>query len=220
MRKVFVGLLAVSLVIGLSGPSLAQDKAKPAAMSPQEILQKYHIGPYAGVSGGLSSVDTGIENTTGSASVDEEDIGFKVFGGYQFTHYLAAEAHYARLGTATLSGNTGDTFDYKGATYQFTADAKVDVEGSSIGVAGVAGIPVTTYLYPYLKGGVHRWSQETSAASSAGNANFEDSGVGAFYGLGARLRLTGGFSVRAEFERFKMDEDAVDFISLGGQLKF
>ena len=57
---------------------------------------------------GQSDIDTKI--TTGTATLDEEDLGWKFYGGANINEYLTVEVQYADFGAATLNGVNGSTF--------------------------------------------------------------------------------------------------------------
>lgn len=176
---------------------------------------------YVGASYGLTWRDTGVSNLTGSAKLDEEDTGFKLFGGANLNKYFGIEAFYANLGDAALSGKTGDTFTYQGDAYVFTANGTITDTTTTYGLGGVASMDLTPSLKPFLKAGIHRWTTERGETSSAGNYSADVSGVDPFYGLGIRLRATDTINLRAEYEYFQGDENNnFELLSLGMQYNF
>lgn len=176
---------------------------------------------YVGAGGGLTMVDTGVDSLTGSATLDEDDVGYKGFAGVWFFDFLAVEGFYADLGQAELTGNNGDTFRLDGTTYQFTAnDMSLTTNATTFGASAVLALPVTEWLKPYVKGGVHRWELDANLMSSAGNADTSDKGTDAFYGLGVQVTPLEWLGIRGEWERFRFDGEDVDFFSANVLINF
>lgn len=66
---------------------------------------------YLGASVGQSKIDAGNcddvdDGSLISCSVDDSDIGYKVYGGYQFTPHVAVEGGYVTLGETTITANS------------------------------------------------------------------------------------------------------------------
>ena len=176
---------------------------------------------YFGFGVGQASVDTGITSTTGTAKLDEDDIGFKGFVGFQGHENVAIEGFYANLGEASLSGNNGDTFVAGGTTYQFTASGSITSKATTMGLGLVGMLPVNEKFSPIIKFGFHSWETDyTVTSSNAASATLSDEGNDLFYGVGAQFNLNEKMAMRAMFERFKFDDEDVDFISAGLVVKF
>jgi len=89
---------------------------------------------YSGISLGTSTVDTGVSNTTGTARLDEDGSGFKLYIGKKIDKTISVEGFYADFGEASLTGNSGDNFDLNGTTYVFTTNnARIATEATGIG---------------------------------------------------------------------------------------
>ena len=176
---------------------------------------------YVGVGVGKSSVDTGVTATTGTARLDEDDTGYKIFGGVQVNNIVGVEAFYVDFGEVSLTGNNGDTFAHQGTTYTFTANnVKVTAAAKTFGIAPTLGYDVTEQFRPYVKAGFHRWDADASVTASSGSAALSDSGTDLMYGLGAVYMITDNVGIGAEYERFKFDSEDVDFLSANLRYKF
>ena len=92
---------------------------------------------YFGISYGDASTDTGITGLTGTASLDEDKKGAKLFAGFNVNDNFAIEGHYSDFGEASLSGNNGDQFVDDGVTYEFLTTATIKIKVKSYGLAGV-----------------------------------------------------------------------------------
>ncbi len=182
----------------------------------------FNLNPktYLGVGGGFTDHETGISGTTGTAELDEEDTGFKVYAGVKLNNYLGFEAFYADLGESSLSGNNGDTFISEGEAFQFTETAELKLDAESYGLGTVVSLPIGNEFYPFVKLGMHQWEVEVTATSSAGNVSLEEDGTDVFYGIGFEWKLAENFGLRAEYERFDSDGDDLDFMSAGLNIFF
>lgn len=176
---------------------------------------------YIGVSGGLSTVDTGVTAVTGTASLDEDDFGAKIFVGVNINEFISVEAFYANLGEATLTANNGDTITFGGTTFAVGANnVKIAVDGVAYGIMPVFGYNVTEQFRPFAKVGIQRWDAEVTASSSAGNIVASDDGTDIMFGVGFMFAVSDSIGFRAEFERIKFDDSDADFISAGVQFTF
>src|SRR5437879_5860069 len=81
--KSTLSILSFAVATAFAGSALAQGKTQES-------------GAYARLSLGQSRAKD--VDCTGGASCDKTDKAWKIFGGYQFMRYLAAEAAYTDLG--------------------------------------------------------------------------------------------------------------------------
>jgi hypothetical protein len=148
----------------------------------------FYIGAAVG-QGGVKADDVDL------GDFDGDDTGFKVIAGFRPLEWLAIEANYVDLGTASDN----------------IAGVNVDVDTTGIDVFGVLFLPLPV-VDLFAKVGVISWDQD---ASVSGLTSISDDGTDLAYGIGAGLGF-GNFGVRAEYERFEIeDTDTVDMISLG-----
>jgi OOP family OmpA-OmpF porin len=172
---------------------------------------------YFGASGGQTKFDTGVTAVT--ASLDEKDSGFKIFGGYDLNENISVEAFYVDLGNATLSGTNGQTFRANNTTYQFTTSASISVRGTAIGASILAGVPLNDYVKPFAKIGFSRTETKTSYTGT--NAPDEkDTSTEPMYGVGIDFNITKAISLRVEYEHYKSDDDKAKLVSAGIKFRF
>jgi OOP family OmpA-OmpF porin len=130
--------------------------------------------------------------------LDEDDTGAKIFGGYKFNDYVAIEGGYYDFGEI---GNSS---------------SELEIDGISLAVVG--SVPVSSKISLLGKVGVHDWDADvTGSASSAVNT---DSDTDAFYGIGAEYALTDSLKIRAELERYEVEDLDVDLVSVGISFSF
>ena len=175
---------------------------------------------YLGVSGGWSMMDAGISSVGGGASLEEDDLGFKLFAGVDCSPMMTVEFFYADLGSTELKGNDGDSYVHNGQTCYFLSDGitlKSDV--TSYGLAMLWRWPITDDLTAIGKVGYHGWDIDADISPLAGNTCLSDSGSDWLLGVGLQADLTERLAARIEFERYMMDSRDTDFISLGLLIK-
>ena len=147
------------------------------------------VGFYAGAGVGQSMVDEWF--------ADDEDVGFQVFGGYQFTPYFGLEGAYTNFGEVDVTGGVGE------------------LDADSFSLVAVGTIPFTDRFSGYAKAGFHRWDADLDLPDF-GRA--DDDGTEPTYGLGLQYRFTDTVALRGEYSRFEMDDVDVDLAQL--QVRF
>ena len=161
MIKHTLASFAVAAAV-LAVPSFAQTRAADS-------------GFYGGL--GLGRSDSNLGGAT-----DSSDNAWKLFGGYQFNKYFAAEAGYMDLGSTALPGVT---FDSK--AWQASA---------------VGSLPLTEQFS--LTGKLGLAQTETDVSSGGTDHNTDPT-----YGLGLRYNFTPQFGLRGEWERFRVSGNPV-----------
>lgn len=164
---------------------LALIAASAFAISPAQAEDN---GFYVGAGVGDFGIDVG--------PFDGSDTGFKVFGGYQFMKYLAAELEYVDGGTVDLG--------------------PLDIDVSGFNLSGVGILPLGEKFNLFAKLGMIFWD-----ASARGKGGGDDSGEDFSWGIGGGYSFTDHFGVRVEYQGFEIeDSDTVDMISLGATWAF
>lgn len=188
------GLLASGLAI--AGPGLAQQK---------------DAGWYIG--GGLGRTNVNIDEaglnaaatTAGAASAvtssDENDTGWKLFGGYQFNKHLALELTYANLGrfntTTTITGPAG--------TVSGKAKLENNWSGDLIGI-----LPVGQGFSLFGRVGLLYSETKISAAATVPpvtvGLDTKDNDWNYKLGLGVGYEFTNNVGIRGEWERYRVSD--------------
>jgi len=185
-------LVATLVVVGLTLPA----SARAADDAP---------GAYLGISVGQTKVN---DFCDGLSSCDDTDVGWKIFGGYQFSRFLGVEGGYVDLGEA--SGT--DTFFGFGA---------IDAEAWGVFVSGVATLPIGDRFGVFGKIGAAYTDVEVSSSTLGSDS---DNGIGLTFGVGGFINILRNLSIRLEWERFDEAggdfEADVDLISVGVAYKF
>ncbi|WP_107851902.1 outer membrane beta-barrel protein [Oceanimonas marisflavi] len=181
--------------------------------------ETYHPGPYVGGSIGHTSVDWDVLDDLESegASVDDNDVGYKLFAGYRINNFFAIEGFYADLGKATAAGS--------GLVGGNTAHASADVDASTFGLSALAIYPINDKVEVFGKVGFNAWDADANASLRIPangineSASDSDDGTDPMYGVGAAYNID-NLSLRVEFERYELDDANVDMASAGISYKF
>lgn len=149
---------------------------------------------------------------------DESNLGFKLFGGYQFSPYLALEGGYFRLGE----------FGYNATTLPAgTLDGRVKLSGLNLDAVGQ--LPLTERFSVFGRGGVN-YAEAKARFTGTGAVNVpqpqrDKRDANYKFGLGLQYDLTERLGLRAEAERYRIDDAVgnrgdVDLLSLGLVYRF
>lgn len=189
VRKMIFAVMALALTMS-ARPGLAQD-----------------FGPFVGGSVGTTRYDICDQLFAAGASYcDDQNTGFKIFGGYKFNRYLAVEGGYVDFG--------------KMYAYSTVPGVTTDVLVNAYYLSGMAAIPLAGRASLFGKIGGQFWEGEINGATPTASAKATDSGTGLMYGAGASLDLSGNVGLRGEWERYDVDGSDVDLVSVGIVLMF
>ncbi len=137
-------------------------------------------------------------------SLDKRDSAFRVYGGYKFLNYFAAELGYTDLGTFAIRSTAVSAGVGPGSLTNETR-----IRGDDLSVLG--SWPLGNAFSVFGRVGVFAAEAETSVSTSGaivrvGSTSTTDSkkrGTQATYGLGAVYQLTPAITVRGEWSRFE-----------------
>ncbi len=206
--------------------------ASAAAFAPAVFAQD--AGWYLGGAVGQSKVDinrgelaadltaAGLANT--GFTVDENDTGWKLFGGHRFTKHFAVEGAYVNLGKFSASTTITAVNGVPITPLGLTASVKAK---DGLYISAVGTWPVTTDFSVFGKLGVY--SIKTTVTASVAGISVSDSSrdENVTFGAGVGYNFTKNLGIRGEWERFnkvgnkdKTAEGDVDLLSVGLVYKF
>jgi hypothetical protein len=155
--------------------------------------------------GGLGYVNVDYKLDSGIQPGDRRH-GVKVVFGEDKTDYIGGELQYLNY----------DSYGYKNGNSE-----PGTVNAQSLAYSILLKYPVTSYVEPFLKLGIHGWQADFVDASS--NTSEVD-GVDALFGAGLNVHLVHDWSARLEYERMTFDYDddqaKLDILSLTILRKF
>jgi OOP family OmpA-OmpF porin len=158
---------------------------------------------YFGASVGESTIDVcdDFYYEFGATSCDDNDTGWKLFGGIELNQFIALEGGWADFGEATASAGPVD----------------IKLEGKGFTLDGKVSAPLTDVISVFARLGVVFWEADLSVP---GFGTASEDGNDVRYGFGAELNLSPQSALRAEWERNEFDDVDVDLLSVGAVLKF
>ena len=183
---------------------------------------------FGGIGGGQSELDTGLTSLTGSATLNEKDGGYRIFGGIRFCKFFSVESGFHDLGEATFQGNSGDTFkDENGFQWTVLANnSKFTIDARTVTLGGTAYLPLGQIFRvkwldtfaPFATAGGHHWKGRINFNTQGFTpASSKDNDFDIYYGGGLQLDFPYRFGLRFEWNRYNIDADIsldhVDFTS-------
>lgn len=144
---------------------------------------------------------------------DKSRDAWRLYAGYQLTDWLGIEAGYSDLGDVKV--------DFSGAIAdvgQFLIDANALQPPSAEGfdLTAMARLPLGSRFSVHARAGAFFWDARYDTRNVDGQAvRRKDDGVSALAGVGAEMKLAERWSLGAEFTRYGVDGDHVDFGGVG-----
>ncbi|MHB8471927.1 MAG: outer membrane beta-barrel protein [Gammaproteobacteria bacterium] len=156
--------------------------------------------------------------TTTSINDDDRDTGYKIFGGYQFNKNFALEGGYFDLGKFGFTATTTPTG---------TLTGNIKLRGLNLDLVGI--VPITEKLSAFGRAGATyaqaRDSFTGTGAVSVSNPSPSKRDTNYKYGLGLQYALTESLALRAEAERYRINDAVgnkgdIDLVSVGMIYRF
>ena len=156
--------------------------------------------------------------TAGGINDINRDLGFKVFGGYQYNKYFAVEGGYFDLGQFGFNTSTVPAGTFSG---------EIKLKGLNLDAVGI--LPITDKFSVFGRIGVtHIQANDSFVGTGAVNVlnpspNSRDTNLKV--GLGLQYALTDSLTLRSEIERYRIDDAVgnkgdVDLVSVGLVYRF
>ena len=150
---------------------------------------------------------------TSSITDDDRDTGYKLFGGYRMNRNFALEAGYFDLGKFGFTANTLPAG---------TLNGRIKINGVNLDLVGM--LPITEKFSAFGRVGVNRAeARDTFTGTGAVrvlNPNPRKRDTNIKFGLGLQYAFTDAFAVRAEVERYRINDAVgndgdIDLASIG-----
>lgn len=202
-----MGMMGLAAFAAMASPSVMADDAG------------WYIGSSIGQSrakidnAGITNSLLGSGFTTTSINDDDRDLGYKIFGGYQFGKYFAVEGGYFDLGK----------FGYTATTVPAgTLTGSIKLKGINLDLVGT--LPLTEKLSALARVGAN-YAEANDTFSGTGavnvlNPNPSKRDTNYKYGVGLQYAFNEAFAMRAEAERYRIDDAVgnkgdIDLLSVG-----
>ena len=160
--------------------------------------------PYIGL--GIGSASYKVE--IGGGDFEDNGTGTKLYGGYAFNKYFAAEAAIYNFAEASI----GALETEPGGPVVFDASASM----KGVGAYAVGMYPVSKKVNLMAKLGVLSWDADLQANNNAAT----NDGTDVAYALAASYGFTKELLVTAEWESFDSDNPELSMLSLGFRFNF
>lgn len=150
-------------------------------------------------------VGTGLGEVTNDVGEFEADgVAVKLFGGYAFNRYLAAEVAHIHAGTLEAT----------------VEDIDLEVEPRGTVVAALGKLPVNDAFSVFAKLGYTFYDEKVTGSRGSLRISEKNSGDDLLYGVGADLRLGRVFQLRAEYEVVDVSDADFDLVSASAVFRF
>lgn len=188
------------------------------AQTTTDYSEGWYMGGNVGISTANIDKDKITQNLTNySYSDDEQDLGYKLFGGYQFNKNFALEGGYFNLGK----------FDYSLSTPNGSVNGNIKVKG--LNLDAVAILPITEDFSAFARIGANyaqsKDSFETTGSISMSDNSPQKNDLNYKFGAGLQYAVTDSLALRLEAERYRINDAVgndgdIDFFSIGLMYKF
>lgn len=170
--------------------------------------------------------DLAANGITATSEINNTDangnIGWKLFGGYEFNQYFAVEGGYIAF---------QDVYANVSATAPTVATSRLGLQSEAWMLAAMGTYPVSENFSLFGKLGANFWdqtllttnttlTQPVTLPTQAVQVSESDSGTGLYFGVGASYDLGKYLTLRAEWERYDVNGTDIDAYSGGIAMKF
>ena len=178
----------------------------PLFLSVSMITTSAIADPYVGI--GIGSADYKVDFTSlGGGNVEEDGTGTKLYGGYAFNKYFAAEVAYYIFAEASV------------AAVEITPGGPVfsgAVDMAGFGAYAVGMYPISKEVNLMAKVGMLSWDADLTVNSSNGS----NDGTDVALAVAASYAFTKELLVTAEWESFDSDNPELTMLSVGFKFIF
>mgnify|MGYP001188101838 CR=1 FL=1 len=196
---------------------------KIASFVKAKRIEKISDNYYFGFGFIKTEIDSGISSLTGTATLDEDDWGERLYAGINLFENLDLEFAFNKFGVAVLSGNTSDTFisdgrfkkhnSAPGSTWTINVNQySTNIHSNSVSAAikPKYNFTINNDLEVGISGqiGITGWDQsETHLTAGSDTSVYDYSGYDGFYGIGVTAQ-TKALSFSLEYHDYDMFYDA------------
>ena len=169
----------------------------------------------------MNRIDTHFESLTGTASLDEKNLGYKLFAGISASEKTDFEFAFNNFGEAVLSCNNGDTFVTAngnlqngkwspGTTLTCLADGVAsNIRADSVSLTAKPKIIENNVfeIIPII--GIHNWHvNETTVTTGVSTTTFNYTGTDLVHGIEIKSKPENNFTVSFGYSKYPMYYDA------------
>jgi len=177
---------------------------------------------YVGGAVGIATADISSSDIPDNYSLDDSDTSLKFFVGYKLSDNFSIEGGYIDLGEMSISNS------YTESLVNFNEKTIAESNAFIVNIKGHYALSDSASVY--AKVGVASWDIEgtekftatipsQNISQSYSEDVYDESGTDVFFGVGIGFDL-GDFQLFGEYEKFKIDDENVDVLSIGATYYF
>ncbi len=137
-----------------------------------------------------------------------------LISGYRSGRFFSVQLEYQDQLAFGIDGM------FAGSSLWFPQTEPMNFASNALFISGISSYPITDDSSLYMKGGVFNWEIDAELLDRNENILGKTRGTDIFYGLGANYDLNARFEISAEWERYRMAESDVDYLSTEFTFKF
>ena len=138
---------------------------------------------------------------------DDVDPGLKLYSGFKAGDSFSIEVEYKDQ----MEFGVGNIFD--GEKLWLQDESRSDLATKAFLLSGQSRFNIDEGKYVYVRGGLYNWDIKTTDLKFTDDQYINRQGTDLFYSIGASFDFTSSLGIRAEWERFAVDDEDVDFVS-------
>ena len=138
---------------------------------------------------------------------DNTDPGLKFYSGFKATDSFSIELEYKDQ----MEFGVGNLFS--GEELWLQDNERAELSTKALLLSGQSTFSIDEGKYLFVRGGLYNWDIKTTDLKFADDLYLDSQGTDVFYSLGANFDFSDTFGIRAEWERFAVDDEEFDFVS-------
>lgn len=138
---------------------------------------------------------------------ENTDPGMKFYSGFKANDTFSVELEYKDQ----MEFGVGNLFT--GEELWLDKIDQTQLDTKALLLSGQSTFSLDEGKTIFLRGGLYNWDIKTTDLKFTDNLYLNQQGTDIFYSIGTNLDFTESFGIRAEWERFAVDDEDVDFIS-------
>ena len=138
---------------------------------------------------------------------EDIDPGLKFYSGFKANESFSIELEYKDQ----MEFGVGNLFN--GEELWLNDSASTELSTQALLLSGQSTFNLDEGKYIFVRGGLYNWDIKTTDLKFSDELFLDQQGTDVFYSIGANFDFTETLGIRAEWERFAVDDEDVDFVS-------
>ena len=149
-----------------------------------------------------------VDTPVPAGTFDNTDQGLKFYSGFKAGSSFAIELEYKDQ----MELGVGNVFSSEDL-WLVDQNSRSSLDTKALLLSGRRTFTIDEGKLLYLRGGLYNWDIKTTDLKFSDDLYIDRQGTDLFYSIGAAFDFSETFGVRAEWERFAVDDEDVDFVS-------